>query len=303
MKRLLILSFLFLLTACSAAPAEKQETPPPETTPAETVETPEVPLLPEPEEPVLSYQADALLLEGTETAEDGTALLTYHVQIPQLEVVREDGTAVSDDGNLSPAEEEALAVADAFNQRFYDWTVEEHYTKLAETAGEDLTWFREEGFEWYGGYRCELDSQVYQTEQMVSVSALYYSYTGGAHPNSSWLSWNFDLTEGTFFGPELLADGTELRAAVAEEILRQARTPQEDGWIPAEEYWEDHEALIADWANYAVSFDESGMTVVFSPYELAPYAAGPQEFHFPYDWLEPHLGPHGRTLLGLDPAE
>ena len=45
------------------------------------------------------------------------------------------------------------------------------------------------------------------------------------------------------------------------------------------------------------------MTVVFSPYELAPYAAGPQEFFLSYDWLKPHLGPHGLELLGLGTTE
>ena len=49
-----------------------------------------------------------------------------------------------------------------------------------------------------------------------------------------------------------------------------------------------------------MSFDEEGMEVIFSPYELAPYAAGPQSFRLSYDWLEPHLSAHGRVLLGLE---
>ena len=45
------------------------------------------------------------------------------------------------------------------------------------------------------------------------------------------------------------------------------------------------------------------MNVVFSAYELAPYAAGPQEFHVPYELLEPYLNDTGRLLLSLsDPA-
>ena len=45
------------------------------------------------------------------------------------------------------------------------------------------------------------------------------------------------------------------------------------------------------------------MTVTFSPYELAAYAAGPQIFRLTYDQLAPHLGEHGRTLLGLGSGE
>ena len=57
---------------------------------------------------------------------------------------------------------------------------------------------------------------------------------------------------------------------------------------------------MAEWSSYAVSFDETGMTVGFSPYELAAYAAGPQVFHLAYETLLPHLGQHGRALLGLE---
>ena len=42
------------------------------------------------------------------------------------------------------------------------------------------------------------------------------------------------------------------------------------------------------------------MTVGFSPYELACYAAGPQVFHLTYEQLLPRLSPHGRALLGLE---
>ena len=42
------------------------------------------------------------------------------------------------------------------------------------------------------------------------------------------------------------------------------------------------------------------MVVIFSSYELAPYAAGPQIFRVSYEWLEPYLSAHGRALLGLE---
>ena len=45
------------------------------------------------------------------------------------------------------------------------------------------------------------------------------------------------------------------------------------------------------------------MTVIFSPYEMACYAAGPQKFALNMDFLEPYLGDYGRTLLGVNEAE
>lgn len=303
MKRLLMLGVLMLallaLTACSGSKSEPTPPaePPVETAPAETQKQP----LPEEEAEVLRYEVEVLLVEKDWTAEDGTLLLTSSVQIPQLVVLRQDGTAV--ETAQTAMEEQALAVADAFREGFREWIEETPYNELAATAREELEWIREEGMEWYGNYAFDLTCTVYQTEQMISVSGLHYTYTGGVHPNTSRLGWNFDLTEGTFFGPDLLADGTALQTAVAEEILRQARTPQEGGYVPADWYWEDYETLIADWVSTTVFFDDTGMVVVFSPYELAPYAAGPQEFRFSYDWLHPHLGPHGLELLGLGTAE
>ena len=182
MKRLLILiSILLLLTAGSASPAEKVEPeapPPPAETPVlpEEMPTPEPEAVPEPEETVLRYKPELLRLEGTKQAADGTILLTYDVQVPQLRVIRENGSSLRpEDTALTPAEKEALDVAEAFNQRFGDWLAEEHYTKLAEMAAEDLVWFREEDFTWYNGYVCELDCELYRTEQLFSISGLYYS--------------------------------------------------------------------------------------------------------------------------------
>ena len=41
------------------------------------------------------------------------------------------------------------------------------------------------------------------------------------------------------------------------------------------------------------------MTVAFSPYELAAYAAGAQEFTLTYEELAPHLNQRGQQVLGL----
>ena len=95
-------------------------------------------------------------------------------------------------------------------------------------------------------------------------------------------------------------DGTALQDHVTEELTRQARCrASEEDMVPEEMFWEDYESIIADWSSYAVSFDESGMTVAFSPYELAAYAAGAQEFTLTYEELAPHLNQRGQQVLGL----
>lgn len=298
MKKLIALLLVLSLTGCGTAASMKDVaySPPP---PPVVQETAPPPAPPQAAEPVVHYQVETQVWSDAAAAEDGTPLVECSYDLPVMTPVREDGTAVVEARNS--VEERALQVAAAFNAKFEDWTEAEDFTEVTTWAREHLASVREIGAEWYTPYTLEMDCTVYQTELMVSVSGLYYSYTGGAHPNTYHLAWNFDLDTATFFDPKLLGSGTDFQEVVAAELVRQANQPQED-YVPTEMYWEDYETIMADWPSYAVSFDETGMTVTFSPYELAPYAAGPQSFHLTNDWLEGHLSQQGRLLLGMEEA-
>ena len=287
MRTLIALLMTLLLIGCGASAMTMVTGSQPPTASAPEVETTEV----------IRFEVEKRLWSDEANAEDGTTLASYTFQLPVLTAVREDGTPITE--ARSEPEEQALVAAAAFNEKFGKWAAAEEFPEFVASAGEDLALRREWGTQWMP-YELTLDCTVYQTDRIISVAGLYYSYTGGAHPNTWQLGWNFDLEEGAFFGPEMLTDGTELQETVSGEIIRQAQLPLEDGSIPAEWYWEDYEAIIANWASYAVSFDEEGMVVIFSPYELASYAAGPQTFRLSYEWLEPHLSAHGRVLLGLE---
>lgn len=287
MRTLIALLMTLLLTGCGASAMTMVTGSQPPAASAPEVETTEA----------IRFEVEKQLWSDEANAEDGTTLASYTFQLPVLTAVREDGTSINEARNKT--EEQALAAAAAFNEKFGKWAAAEEFPEFVASAGEDLALRREWDTQWMP-YELTLDCTVYQTDRIISVAGLYYSYTGGAHPNTWQLGWNFDLEEGIFFGPELLTDGTELQEAVSGEIIRQAQLPLEDGTVPAEWYWEDHEAITANWTSYTVSFDEEGMEVIFSPYELAPYAAGPQTFRLSYEWLEPHLSAHGRVLLGLE---
>lgn len=251
-----------------------------------------------PPPPAVTYAVETEVYQETVRDEDGAELALCSYELPSLRVLLEDGTALE----TAATEEQvrALAVAGTFNARFDQWKT--NPKTLEKTAREDRAFRNESGLESVA-YTDDLRCAVYQTETLVSVSGTYSTYTGGAHPNHILMSWNFDLETGEFFEPELLDEGGDLREYVHLDLVRQAReTAAGAGLAFKDLYWEDCEDILADWPSYAVSFDAEGMTVGFSPYELAAYAAGPQVFRLSYDQLSPHLGPHGRALLGLEGA-
>lgn len=268
-------------TSRSAPAAEPEPSPPP-------VETPET----------ITYEVITAPYERTATADDGTELMRVSFQLPRLRALA-DGVPI--ETPATPAQEDAQERADRFNGNFDQWRDSEGTAQNMASAQAHY----EADPEWFGGlsYAEELTHTVYRAGSLISVSGLYYSFTGGAHPNTWLLGWNFDLRTGEFFGPEVLAEGTDLQEAVTDELLRQARTPDETGWAPADGYWEEYEDLLANWPACAVTFDEAGMRVEFSAYELAPYAAGEQSFHVPYELLREHLDREGLILLGLEEAE
>ena len=248
----------------------------------------------------LSYEVEMDTYEESIRAEDGTVLGQVSFQVPRMEVRRGDD-AVTLGGTAS--EQRMLETAAEFNRQFESWLDGSMARELETWARSDYA-VSPEFFSQYGGlYEERLVCKVYRTEKFLSVAGQYYTDTGGNHPNSWNFGWNYDLEQGTFLEPAALAEDPEaFRQAVAEEILRQARTPGEDGTVPAEGYWEDYADIAADWSSYAVFFREDGMTVVFSPYELACYAAGTQTFLIPAETLRPWLSSHGQALLEMETA-
>ena len=247
----------------------------------------------------LEYRLELETFQDVAHADSGEALASYRVKIPVMTVWTQEGEPM--EKPKTDAERAALAAAEAFNLEFSTWSSGEHFEQAAADAQTSLDIRKEEGADWFDGYSMELTCAVYETDRIVSVYGPCYSYTGGAHPNTVMMSWNFDLESGTFFNGELLAaDRPSFRQQVEEELLRQIQErPDTDGMSAAELLWPEYETILKDWTSYTVFFDETGMTVAFSPYELAPYAAGEQIFTMPYDWLESRLGQHGCELLGL----
>lgn len=279
------------LSACgasTAAPSRDKDTG-----------TPLVPLVPAEE---ITYEVVTDRCEETVYSDDGeTLLMSAFFALPRLQAYA-DGQLI--ETPATAVQEEAMARVTAFNENFDQWrasegteanisAVKDHYEAAPD-------WFQEALY-----YSEELNCTVYRIGTLISVAAVYYSYLGGAHPNTVYLSWNFDLDSGTFLTiPELATDPQVFTLAVADMIEAQAaeriqNDPDCAGLTIADIYWNDYRETMEKWGSSYAAFDEDGLTVIFSAYELAPYAAGAQEFHFSYSALDRYWSDSGRAVLAL----
>lgn len=265
-----------------------------------TPEDPESPAAADPEE--ITYEVTTDPHEETVHAEDGTLLMTVSFQLPHLQAYA-DGMLI--ETPATPAQEEAMARVNTFNENFNQWRESGDTAQSMEDA-KSLYQSFPDAFS-NTSYCEEFTYTAYRTGSLISIAADYYSYLGGAHPNDVYFSWNFDLDSSTFLTiPELATDPQAFTLAVADMIEVQAgerfaSEPEYEGLSISDIYWDNYRETIEKWgSDYAASFDADGLTVIFSAYELASYANGPQEFHIPYTALDSYWSDSGRTVLGLD---
>lgn len=265
-----------------------------------TPEDPESPAAADPEE--ITYEVTTDPHEETVHAEDGTLLMTVSFQLPHLQAYA-DGTLI--ETPATPAQEEAMARVNTFNENFNQWRESGDTAQSMEDA-KSLYQSFPDAFS-STSYCEEFTYTAYRTGSLISIAADYYSYLGGAHPNDVYFSWNFDLDSSTFLTiPELATDPQAFTLAVADMIEVQAgerfaSEPEYEGLSISDIYWDNYRETIEKWgSDYAASFDADGLTIIFSAYELASYANGPQEFHIPYAALDSYWSDSGRAVLGLN---
>ena len=268
---------------------------------------PDAPKPSQPETPELTFAVGTPLThESTYTADDGTLLLHTNYELPQLELRTADG-ALYEPG-AAATQSAAVAVRDAFNtemERCYA-AVLSNESELAQEArdhyGSDSMSFE------YIYYEDELLGEVvYQTDGLISVLANAYAFYGGAHPNTSTLTWSFDLTTGEFLTLDGLDAQPSTDSALGESLthtLAMAVLEQIDAQGLSEYYFEDYASYIFDLAaNASFYFNDKGMTIVFDPAVIAPYAASAQKFEIPYSHFYNALDSHTQSLLNVPQDE
>lgn len=142
----------------------------------------------------------------------------------------------------------------------------------------------------FGPWVQYIDYELYQfNEDIISIVFTISEYTGGAHPNSYFQTLTFDVRDGSTlalfdlfqeeFNPMPL-----LSSIVQERLTAQMADMADVSWI-ADGTGEDP----TNYMNFAIAADE--LIFFFPPYQVAAYAAGPQEVRIPLADLQVILAP------------
>lgn len=237
-------------------------------------------------DPVYEYE-DQLVSRQFTDEESGELYATYSYRVPMMRVA-----------NADELTDEALAAAQRNTEAFNAYMQE--VLDEAVAFGEDLTTdLDSSSFSAYNAMPIadEKELTASQTGQIITVRVDGYYYGGGVHPYGYTSSYTFDLTVGQFIDPIQIGDDPEsFRVKAAALLVAQAESLGEDY---TSGYWNDYAEIISRWNDAAVLFDASGMTVIFSSYELGPYAMGPVELFLTYDALADVIGEGGLTHLGV----
>ena len=132
--------------------------------------------------------------------------------------------------------------------------------------------------------------------EVLSFRQMYSDYTCGAHGNYGYKGVTFDVVSGVQLSlGDLLQEDVEFEAfceQAAEICIREA------GETYAEGLYVDYETIIRESIGTSAGWylDAAGLTVIFNPYEIGPYAMGPAFITLPYAELAEVLRPE---YLGL----
>lgn len=135
------------------------------------------------------------------------------------------------------------------------------------------------------------------TDDLISIEFSFGSYySGAAHPNSYTEVVNFDLKNGK---PIKLADlfksGSKYLQAIStysiQDLKKQSKEKGADSMLD-DDWIQRGAGPKAD--NYkSWSITQTGLLINFDSYQVAPYAAGPQEVLIPYSALKDIINPEG----------
>lgn len=134
-------------------------------------------------------------------------------------------------------------------------------------------------------------------DDLISIDFTVGSYSAGAaHPNSYTDVVNFDLKNGRQLKlAELFQPGSKYLGTLStyciQDLKKQSKEPAAEGWLDEEWVQRGAGPDPANYENWIIT--KKGLKITFDPYQVAPYAAGPQHVDVPYSALKEIIKPDG----------
>ncbi len=159
--------------------------------------------------------------------------------------------------------------ADAFNERMQEdvQSLVDQFTEYSEGFLADQS---------PGPLSLSLEpAHIYESNGIVNVLLQGSEYTGGAHPNTVYASYIYDGENQKFL---TLLEYFDREDISLEDVVTRARTSlAEQPYVGDDEDWIRRGTEPKE-ENYEIAkITEDGVTIIFPPYQVGPYAVGPQE--------------------------
>ncbi|HKU74311.1 MAG TPA: DUF3298 and DUF4163 domain-containing protein [Pyrinomonadaceae bacterium] len=151
-------------------------------------------------------------------------------------------------------------------------------TRPADSMGSDLTI----------GY-----TVVLAQDDLVSIDFDVSTYSqGAAHPNSHSETLNYDLKNGRVLKlADLFKPGTKYLQAIANYCIADLKKRAATNGLTPEEIEKGAAAKANNYLGWTIT--KKGLGIDFYPYQVGPYAAGPQFVLVPYSDLKDIINPEG----------
>jgi hypothetical protein len=150
--------------------------------------------------------------------------------------------------------------------------------KLAETTYEDS---KKYSIPIPHKYTAETAYEVrYNRKNLLSITVMYYQYTGGAHGLEVQKAYNFNLETGKQLElSDLFPRDFNYREIIGEEVLNYMKTH------PGDFFPFDESSIKETAADKPFYIEDGNLVIYYDLYEIAPYAAGIPEFRIPFSKL------------------
>ncbi|MFL6373400.1 MAG: DUF3298 domain-containing protein [Pyrinomonadaceae bacterium] len=130
----------------------------------------------------------------------------------------------------------------------------------------------------------------YADDDLVSVQFLTDDFTGGVHPNQGYYTLTYDLAAGKEVRlADLFKPGASYLRTIADycaKDLRARKDPEsgENRGLATDIFADGVKPTADNFRDWAIT--KKGLLILFSPYQVASYAEGPQSVIVPYSALK-----------------